>query len=48
MYRDMCEKLGVAVHAGVLTRFLHVQALLLTPICPHFTGGLWLVVDGGC
>lgn len=40
-YRDMCAKLGVPGHAGVLRRFLEVQAVLLAPITPHFCEFMW-------
>lgn len=49
-YRDMCGKLGVPGHAGVLRRYLEVGAVLLAPITPHFSEFMWgeLLGHGEC
>eukprot|EP00958_Prasinococcus_capsulatus_P021407 scaffold2910_cov390-Prasinococcus_capsulatus_cf.AAC.22 len=39
MYRNSCGELGMA--ATLLARFVELQVLLLTPICPHFCEHVW-------
>jgi leucyl-tRNA synthetase len=40
-YRDMCEKMGQALHAGVMLRFFEAQVVMLAPICPHWAEHCW-------
>jgi leucyl-tRNA synthetase len=48
-YRDMCEKLSLPVHEGVIRRFFEVQTVLIAPICPHWAEMVWtdLLGKGG-
>ncbi|KAG5179721.1 leucyl-tRNA synthetase [Tribonema minus] len=40
-YRDWCSRTGTAMHAGLTTRFIEVQTVILAPICPHFCEFVW-------
>jgi leucyl-tRNA synthetase len=45
-YRDMCAKLGLPVHAEVISSFLNMQVVIMTPICPHWADWVWGSVLG--
>jgi len=40
-YREWCLKMGVAMHAEVITRWLETSVVMLSPICPHFCEVMW-------
>jgi leucyl-tRNA synthetase len=46
-YRDACEKLDLPLHRDIVERFIRVQILLLTPLCPHWCEHIWCTLLGG-
>lgn len=40
-YRDSVDKTGSTMHAGLMKHFLHVQAVIMAPLCPHWAEELW-------
>lgn len=40
-YRENCRAAGVGMHAKLARRFIELQALLLTPIAPHWSDSVW-------
>ena len=40
-YRDVSQSLGIGLNKQIVTRFAEVQALLLTPVAPHFAEYVW-------
>jgi leucyl-tRNA synthetase len=40
-YREHCKAAGVGIHAGLARRFIELQALLITPIAPHWAESVW-------
>jgi leucyl-tRNA synthetase len=40
-YRDSVEKAGSTMHAGLIRHFLHAQAVVMAPICPHWAEEVW-------
>lgn len=40
-YRDMCAKMDILPHTDLIKRFLDVQFVILSPICPHFCDFVW-------
>ena len=40
-YRENCRAAGVGIHAKLARRFVEIQALLLTPIAPHWCDSVW-------
>lgn len=40
-YRENTKAAGVGMHAGLVRRFVELQALLLTPIAPHWSDSVW-------
>ncbi|KAI2636056.1 leucyl-tRNA synthetase [Xylaria nigripes] len=45
-YRDITKSVGISMHHDVVKRFIELQALLLTPIAPHFSEYLYRDVLG--
>ncbi|KAJ3572375.1 hypothetical protein NPX13_g5070 [Xylaria arbuscula] len=45
-YRDITRAVGVSMHSDLVKRFTELQALLLAPIAPHFSEGLYRDVLG--
>ncbi|CAM9824761.1 unnamed protein product [Hapterophycus canaliculatus] len=39
--RDWCAKTSTLMHKTLVLRFMEVQILLLTPVCPHFAEHFW-------
>ncbi|KAK3693994.1 leucyl-tRNA synthetase [Podospora appendiculata] len=40
-YREQCRTAGIGMHADLVRRFVELQALLITPIAPHWAEYLW-------
>ncbi|KAF1817626.1 leucyl-tRNA synthetase [Eremomyces bilateralis CBS 781.70] len=40
-YRESCKTAGIGMHHDLIRRYVELQALLLTPIAPHFSEYLW-------
>lgn len=40
-YRENCKAAGVGMHAKLARRFVELQALLLTPVAPHWSDSVW-------
>jgi leucyl-tRNA synthetase len=40
-YRENCRAAGIGLHAKLIRRFVELQALLLTPIAPHWADSVW-------
>ncbi|KAH9908340.1 leucyl-tRNA synthetase [Xylariomycetidae sp. FL2044] len=40
-YRDIIKAVGLSMHRGLVKRFIELQALLITPIIPHYSEYLW-------
>lgn len=40
-YRDVCKSINIGMSRELVRRFAEVQALLLTPIAPHFADYVW-------
>lgn len=45
-YRDSTATSGIGMHKDLVKRYIEVQAILLSPIAPHFTEYLWRDVLG--
>ena len=45
-YREATKASGVGMHHGLIKRYLSLQALLLTPIAPHWADYIWQDVLG--
>lgn len=45
-YRESCAIMGVGMHKDLVRRYIEVQALLITPIAPHFADYVWREVLG--
>lgn len=43
-YREATRSAGVGMHASLIKRYITIQALLLTPIAPHWAEYMWLDV----
>eukprot|EP00727_Mastigamoeba_balamuthi_P001131 m51a1_g11014 putative leucyl-trna synthetase (1104) ;mRNA; r:382753-386680 len=41
LYRSVCEALGVTMKRSLVVRFVEVQAIMLSPIAPHFADHVW-------
>ena len=41
LYRDWCTRCGVAMHIDVLLRFVESLAVMISPICPHWSENIW-------
>ncbi|MCJ1309094.1 cytosolic leucyl tRNA synthetase [Agyrium rufum] len=40
-YREAATAAGVGMHCDLITRYVELQALILTPICPHWCDYIW-------
>ncbi|ORY13571.1 hypothetical protein BCR34DRAFT_561745 [Clohesyomyces aquaticus] len=40
-YREATKAAGLGMHAGLVRRYIELQALLLTPIAPHWADYIW-------
>lgn len=40
--RDRYREISETMHAGLILRFIEVQLVLLSPICPHITEYIWM------
>ncbi|KAI1130249.1 leucyl-tRNA synthetase [Nemania abortiva] len=40
-YRDITKSVGITMHRDLVVRYIELQALLLTPIAPHFSEYLY-------
>ncbi|KAJ2979526.1 hypothetical protein NUW58_g7179 [Xylaria curta] len=40
-YRDITKSVGISMHRDLVVRYIELQALLLTPIAPHFSEYLY-------
>ena len=45
-YREACTAGGIALHKDLVTKYVRLQALLLTPIAPHWADYIWQDVLG--
>ncbi|KAI1820205.1 leucyl-tRNA synthetase [Xylaria intraflava] len=45
-YRDITKSVGISMHRDLVKRYIELQALLLTPIAPHFSEYLYRDVLG--
>ncbi len=43
-YREITAAAGVEMHRHLVLRYIELQALLLTPIAPHWAEYIWLEV----
>ncbi|KAF2751489.1 leucyl-tRNA synthetase [Sporormia fimetaria CBS 119925] len=43
-YRETTKAAGVGVHQDIIRQYIELQALLLTPIAPHWAEYIWLEV----
>lgn len=41
LYRTASEELGIPMKKHLIHRFLEVQALVMSPITPHFSDYVW-------
>lgn len=39
--RDFYREVSDTLNGDLLMRFIEVQALLLSPFCPHYTENIW-------
>lgn len=40
-YRDICNRLKIPLHYDTMIRYIEVQTIILSPICPHFCEYVW-------
>lgn len=40
-YRENCRASGIGMHVDLVRRFVELQALLLTPVAPHWADSVW-------
>ena len=43
-YREATSATGVGMHRDLVIRYIELQALLVTPIAPHWAEYIWLDV----
>lgn len=43
-YRENCRAAGVGMHKDLVQQFIEFQALLITPIAPHWAEYVWLEI----
>ncbi|KAL1835552.1 hypothetical protein VTJ49DRAFT_6491 [Mycothermus thermophilus] len=46
MYREACNAAGIPLHKDLVTKYVRLQALVLTPIAPHWAEYIWREVLG--
>ncbi len=44
LYREITGATGVGMHRDLVLKYIELQALLLTPITPHWAEYIWLEV----
>lgn len=45
-YRENCKAAGVGMHREFVRKFIELQALLITPIAPHWAENVWREILG--
>lgn len=45
-YREACNAAGIPLHKGLVLKYIRLQALVLTPIAPHWAEHIWREVLG--
>ncbi|KAK3900551.1 hypothetical protein C8A05DRAFT_35812 [Staphylotrichum tortipilum] len=45
-YREACNAAGIPLHRDLVTKYVRLQALILTPIAPHWAEHVWLEILG--
>ncbi|KAK3370851.1 hypothetical protein B0T24DRAFT_627193 [Lasiosphaeria ovina] len=45
-YREACNAAGIALHKDLVFKYIRLQALILTPIAPHWAEYIWQEVLG--
>lgn len=40
-YRESCKAAGISMHRSLVVQYVEVQALLLSPIAPHWADYIW-------
>ncbi|KAL2261951.1 hypothetical protein VTK26DRAFT_2908 [Humicola hyalothermophila] len=45
-YREACNAAGIPLHKDLVFKYIRLQALVLTPIAPHWAEYVWLEVLG--
>lgn len=45
-YREQCKAANIGMHADLVRRFVQLQALLITPLAPHWAESVWLDLLG--
>ncbi|KAJ4307264.1 cytosolic leucyl tRNA synthetase [Collariella sp. IMI 366227] len=45
-YREACAAAGIPMHKDLVNKYIRLQALILTPIAPHWAEYIWLEVLG--
>ncbi|KAM7203947.1 leucine--tRNA ligase, cytoplasmic [Rhypophila sp. PSN 637] len=43
-YREACNAAGIPLHKDLVMKYIRLQALILTPIAPHWAEWVWLEV----
>jgi len=43
-YREVASAAGIGMHRDMIIRYIELQALLITPIAPHWAEHIWLDV----
>ncbi|KAK3951887.1 hypothetical protein QBC32DRAFT_153395 [Pseudoneurospora amorphoporcata] len=41
MYREACAAAGIPLHKDLVTKYIRLQALVITPIAPHWADYVW-------
>ena len=44
-YRDWAKRCNIPYHADVMKRFVHALTVMMSPICPHWSDGIWEELD---
>lgn len=45
-YRESCNAAGIPLHRDLVEKYVRLQALILTPIAPHWAEHVWLEILG--
>jgi len=45
-YRESCTAAGIPLHKDLVNKYIRLQALILTPIAPHWAEYVWLEILG--
>ena len=45
-YRESCNAAGIPLHKDLVNKYIRLQALILTPIAPHWAEHVWLEILG--